>query len=211
MLLSISRTMFLYLLTMLSLRFMGKRQIGELRPSDLVTTILISNLASVPVEETNLPLIPSVAPILIIVCIEILLSYAECKSPALASLISGKSVPVILNGEIKQTALKSLRFSMDDLMEALRQKDVFDINTVSAAIVETSGKLTVMLKEDAQNGVPAAIITDGSVNELGLTLAALSAEEAERITAMLGRPAHDILLLQCCGGRVTAFTEKEKN
>ena len=210
MLLSITRTLLLYALTMFSLRLMGKRQIGELKPSDLVTTILISNLTSVPVEETNLPFLPAISPILVICSVEILLSFLESKSERISKLLSGESIPVILNGKVCQSALKSLRFSMDDLMEALRQKDVFDITTVSAAIVETSGKLSVILKEDAENGVPAPLICDGTVNNLGAALAGISRKRMADMLAENGTRTDNVLLLQVTGNEVSALVGKEE-
>ena len=210
MLLSITRTMLLYALTMFSLRLMGKRQIGELKPSDLATTILISNLASVPVEETNLPFLPAIAPILVICSLEILLSFLESRSERFSKLLSGESIPIILNGKVCQAAMNSLRFSMDDLMEALRQKDVFDINTVSAAIVETSGKLSVLLKQDAENGTPAPLICDGTVNHLGAQLAGVSSSRVADMLAENGNSIENVLLLQVTGKEVTANIRKEE-
>ncbi|MEG1017192.1 MAG: DUF421 domain-containing protein, partial [Oscillospiraceae bacterium] len=126
-------------------------------PSELVTTILISNLASLPVEEINLPLATSIMPILVIVSIEIILSVVAIKVPGVSRLLSGKNKAVIKDGSVDETSLRQLRYSTEDLLEALRNKDVFDIGEVNYAVVETNGKLNVYKYPQFQNSVKADI------------------------------------------------------
>lgn len=125
---------------------MGKRQIGELQPTELAVTILISNLAVLPIEDTNIPLLAGAVPILAIVGIEILISYINLKNRNIRKLTSGSPVVIIKDGELLQNELKSLRFSVDDVFEGLRSKDIFDISEVNYAIVETNGKINVIKK-----------------------------------------------------------------
>jgi len=137
------RTLALYLVIVFGLRLMGKRQLGELQPSELVVTILISNIATLPIEETTVPLLGGVTPILLLVCFEVVVSWISLKSRRARRLISGRPVAVIEHGALQEQRLRELRFSLDDLMEELRQNSVFDIREVELAVVETNGKLSV--------------------------------------------------------------------
>ena len=145
------RSVIIYLIVVVAVRIMGKRQIGELNPHEFVITILISAVATIPIQESSIPLSYSVIPILVFVSLEVLESALSIKLPAFSKLIDGKPVVVIKNGKLQKKALKSLRFSAEDLNDALRQKDVFDISEVENAIVETNGSLSVQ-KKDEQKG-----------------------------------------------------------
>ena len=136
----------IYILVTFSIRAMGKRQLGELSPSELVITILISNIATLSMEDLSIPLIRGVVPILTLVCLDILASYASLKSRRLRSVISGGPRIVISGGRIDQQALKELRFTIDDLCAALRSQGIFDITTVQYAVVETTGNISALLK-----------------------------------------------------------------
>ncbi|MFR8460816.1 MAG: DUF421 domain-containing protein [Ruthenibacterium lactatiformans] len=140
------RTLLVYVLIIGAMRLMGKKQLGELQPSELVSTILISNLASISIESPELPLIGSVVPVFIIVATEILLSALCVRSRRAAKLVSGSPRVIIRNGVIDQATLFDLRFTVDDLLEALRGKDVFELSDVAFAIVETNGSVSVLKK-----------------------------------------------------------------
>lgn len=129
---------------------MGKRQIGELQPSELVVTILISNIATLPIEDTKTPLVSGLLPIFLLVCLEVFASILGIKSKTARKIICGTPTFIIKNGIIDQQMLKTLRFSIDDLMEALREQGIFDLNDVGYAIVETTGKVSVYKKFNAQ-------------------------------------------------------------
>ncbi|MBR4627682.1 MAG: DUF421 domain-containing protein [Ruminococcus sp.] len=145
----IIRAVMLYILVIFSVRLMGKRQLGELQPSELVVTILVSNIATLPVEDTDIPLIVGITPILTLVCFEVIVSWISLKCPRLRRLISGSPKIVISSGRLDTRVLRELRFSADDLMTALRGQDVFDISEVQFAIVETTGSISVMKKPSA--------------------------------------------------------------
>ena len=175
------RTVLLYLLIIISLRLMGKRQLGELQPSELVVTILISNIASLPIEDTNIPLLAGAVPILTLVSFEIIISAISLKSIKFRNFISGNTKVIIKDGQIDQTAMRELRFSVDDLMEELRGKDVFDVRDVQVAIVETSGTVSLYLKPDKQPvtaeqmniktqnaSPPVVVVSDGDIIKQGL-------------------------------------------
>lgn len=150
MLIVFIRAIILYAIIIFAIRLMGKRQLGELQPSELVVTILVSNIATLPIEDINIPMAMGVIPILTLVCLDVLMSYAGMKCRKLRKLISGSPKIIISDGVIDQKQLKELRYTVDDVSESLRGLDVFDISDVQFAIVETTGKISVYLKSDRQ-------------------------------------------------------------
>lgn len=140
------RTVLLYIIIIFAVRMMGKRQISEMQTSELVITLLMSNIASIPMQDTDQSMLSGVIPIMILLVCEILISYLMLKKSSIRRLICGKPIIVINNGKIEQQAMKELRISTEDLYEQLRQKDVFDINEVAYAILETNGKMSVFKK-----------------------------------------------------------------
>lgn len=162
MLVLVIRTLVVYVLVIFSMRLMGKRQLGELQPTELVSTLLISNLASICIEDTVQPLLASVVPVLLIAVIEVFNSLLIYHSPAYGRLLMGKPVAIIRQGTIDQKALSQLRISSEDLLEALRSKDVFSPEDVHLALVETNGQLAIYPKEDDRNKTPLVpLIVDG--------------------------------------------------
>ena len=125
---------------------MGKRQVGELDPQELVITILISAVATVPLENNGMPLANSLIPIAIFISLEIINSAISMKSIKYRELIKGRPRFIIRDGKIQQEELKKLRYTIDDLTDAVRQAGGFDISQVANAIVETNGKLSVQKK-----------------------------------------------------------------
>lgn len=172
------RSLILYILVIFAVRLMGKRQLGELQPSELVITILVSNIATLPLEDVNIPLMVGVTPILALVCFEVLMSWVNLKSPKLRKIISGSPKIIISNGIIDNTVLSELRLSVDDLMMSLRTNDVFSLDEVQYAIVETTGSVSVMKRTDcdtptrselniekASSDPPMVVISDGRIIE----------------------------------------------
>lgn len=140
MLIVFIRGLVVYVLVTFATRMMGKRQLGELSPSELVITILISNIATLSMEDPSMPLITGVIPILTLACLDILTSYAALKSRRLRHFISGRPKVLISNGKIDQQVMKELRFTMDDVCASLRNSGVFDISQVQYAVVETTAQ-----------------------------------------------------------------------
>lgn len=132
------RAVIIYIFITVSVRIMGKRQVGELNPQELVITILISAVATVPLENNGMPLANSLIPIAIFISFEIINSTLSMKSIKFRSLIKGKPRFIIKDGIIQQKELTKLRFTTDDLTDAVRQAGVFDISQVANAIVETN-------------------------------------------------------------------------
>jgi len=171
------RTIFLYILVIVAMRIMGKRQIGELQPSELVVTIMISELASIPMGETGIPLINGIVPIITLIIAEITLSFFTLKSETARRIITGRPSILINNGKIVEKELEKARFNIDDLLEELRIKNYPNITDVEFAILETSGQLSIIPKaqkrpvtpEDLNiptkyEGIPFTIISDGKIN-----------------------------------------------
>ena len=170
------RTIFLYLITIIALRIMGKRQVGELSPSELVVTILISELAAIPMQDNGTPLLVGIIPILTLLSLEIITSSLAIKSDKCQKILFGENSILIINGKINQKEMKRLRLTLDELLEELRLKGYPDIDKVRYAILETSGKLTVIpyakyetpTREDLginnrKNALPLTVISDGKV------------------------------------------------
>ena len=151
MLIVFIRAIILYGLLILGIRLMGKGQIGELQPSELVTTVLLSNIATLPVEDASIPMVIGIIPIFTLVSIDIIMSYVSLHSRKLRQLVCGSAKIVISQGRIDQKQLLRLRFSADDLLESLRGMNIFDISEVQLAVVETNGKLSVYQKKPSRN------------------------------------------------------------
>ena len=138
MAITLVRAIIIYIFITVSVRVMGKRQVGELNPQELVITILISAVATVPLEDNGMPLANSLIPIGIFISLEIINSALSMKSIKFRNIIQGKPIFVIRNGEIQQKELTRLRYTVDDLVDCVRQAGVFDISQVENAIVETN-------------------------------------------------------------------------
>lgn len=154
------RAAVLYPLVIFAVRLMGKRQIGELQPAELVVTILISNIATLPLEDQNLPVLMGIVPVLVLVSLEVIVSWLSLHFRSFRRLISGSPKIIVMDGNIDQQVMKALRFSLDDLMSALRSGGVFDINEVQMAVVETNGSVSVYQKTEYQPATKGDVVTD---------------------------------------------------
>ena len=155
---------------------MGKRQIGDMQPNELVITLLISEIAAIPLQDMNQPLLVGICAIFTLIVLEIAVSALALKSFFVRKLMSGRSVILIKNGVIDQQSMRDVRMSVLDLIELLRAQEVFDINDVAFAVLEVSGELSVLLKKQAQpvtvsdadinaddNTMPMLVISDGKI------------------------------------------------
>ncbi len=141
---TVIRTALLYGLLILAVRFMGKRQVAEMEPAEFVVTMLLANLAAVPMQDNGLPLVSGVAPIFTVLGLELILAVLSMKLLPVRKLLNGIPTILIREGKIDQKALAVCRVSLDELQQKLREKDVFDYTQVAYAILETDGELTVM-------------------------------------------------------------------
>ncbi len=183
MLLTIVRTMILYSTLILSVRLMGKRQIGEMEPVEFVVTMLISNLASIPMQDMGIPLVWGIAPILTVLAFQLILAVLSMWNVPFRRMLCGKPVILIGEGVINQRNLIRTRITLDELTEHLRQREVLDLSTVQYAILETNGQISVFLYpkyapasaaeagiEVKQQSIPVTIISDGILLEENLSL-----------------------------------------
>ena len=184
MLLSYIRTVILYLVLIAVIRLMGKRQIGQMEPSEFVVTMLVANLAAIPMQDGGIPLLSGVVPILTVLGMELVLAAAAMGSVWVRRVLCGKPVILIENGKILQPALRATRVTLDELTGHLREKDVLDLKSVQYAILETNGNLSVFpypkevpasAKEAGvqvkEQYLPISIIEDGYLYEENLTVA----------------------------------------
>ncbi len=143
------RTIILYLLVVFSLRFMGKKQIGQLEPAELAIAIMISELASIPLSSRDIPLMNGVVPVLVLVCCEVFISWLTLKNVKIRKFVSGQPSLLIENGKLMPETFRNIRFTTDDLMEEMRQNGITSIQDIQYAIMETNGKMSFILKKSA--------------------------------------------------------------
>lgn len=202
------RTIVLIVFIVFSLRIMGKRQIGQLQPSEFVVTILLSEIAAAPILDHNIPLFYSAVAICVLVGVEILMSAVCLKSLWLRSALQGNAVVLINNGKLDVKQLKRLRYTVDDIMEALRQKDVFNIDDVQFAVAETNGSLSVLLKPEkrtltaedvGKNGTAEAmacvVVADGQIIRSDFRYCGMTEEKLAKLIKKTKLRAEDIFLL----------------
>ena len=208
LIITIAKTAFLYFFMIFIMRLMGKRQIGQLQPGELVITIMISEMAAMPLEGGETSLLDAIVPITVLAILEIAVSFASLKIIRLREIFQGHSIVVIKNGVPDKKELKRLRYSMDDLLESLRQKDVFDINDVQYAIVETDGSLSVLLKPEKRNasvsdvgaepdtnGLPVTLISDGRILSGQIEKSPVNEEEIKKLLRRKHLNRKDVMLL----------------
>jgi len=208
LLISYVRTIFLYLVLILSIRLMGKRQIGQLEASEFVVTMLVANLASIPMQDSDIPLLSGLVPILTVLGMELVLSWLILKSVVFRKIFCGKPVILIDNGKILRENLRSTRLTLDELTGHLRQKDVLDIRSVQFAILETDGSLSVFpypgsrpasAKEagisTGKQYLPITIIEDGYLSKDNLKLAGKDTDWVAEMLRQHGAELDGTLLL----------------
>lgn len=176
MVIAFVRTVILYLFIIAGIRLMGKRQVGELEPSELVLALIIADLAAVPMQDFGIPLLSGIIPILTLLAITMIISMLSMKSVKFRALLCGRPSIIVENGKLHQREMRKNRFTVDELMEELRMKGISDISTVKYAILETNGQISVLPYSDQkppiardmgvqteEGGLPLVIINDGRV------------------------------------------------
>ena len=187
------RTAILYLLLIVGLRLTGKRQIGELEPIELVLTMLLSDLASVPMQDFGIPLVNGVIPIVTLLAMSMLLSCVSLRNVRFRTLICGKPAIIIRNGKLQQDAMRHNRLTLDELFEELRTQGVTDISDVKYAILETGGQLSVLLRTVAQPATPYQL---GLTYEDDVFLPTVIINDGRLLTDQLRRAGRDEAWLQ---------------
>lgn len=173
---TIIRTIILYAFITFAIRIMGKRQIGDMQPNELVITLLISEIAAIPLQDISQPILSGVVAIFMLIVLEIIMSVLSMKSITVRRFMNGKSAVIIKNGVIDQNVMKDVRMTVLDLVELLRGQNVFDISAVAFAVLEVNGNLSVLLKGGEQpvtakdmgikkekQALPLPVISDGKI------------------------------------------------
>lgn len=191
------RTIILYTLVVIVMRLMGKRQIGELQPYELVITIMISDLAALPMQDTRLPLILGIIPIITLLLLKNILSQLQLKSQLARKIIDGEPSVLIHNNKINYKALKRQQINIDELMEELRLSGYFDLSEIQYAILENNGQLSILpaspnnsnsnTSSNASSNsnkppdLPKILVSDGHINNNSLTKMGKDKEWIENI------------------------------
>ncbi|SHK00313.1 DUF421 domain-containing protein [Desulforamulus aeronauticus] len=181
MILNLIRTLVLFLVVVVAIRIMGKRQVGKLQPYELVIIVMIAELASIPMENIGIPLLSGVIPILTLLFIEVTISYFSLKSERIRGFVCGTPSVLIENGKIIEKEMSRLRYNINDLLEQLRAKNFPNVADIEFAILETSGEISVIPKSQKRpinpadlniptkyEGIPMTLIIDGYVFEKNL-------------------------------------------
>lgn len=202
------RATVLYAVVIFLIRVMGKRQIGELQPAEFVVTMLVSEIASIPMQDNTIPILNSISALFVLVAYEVITSAVSLKSYKFRAFMQGHPIIVIRDGVIDIKALKKMRMSVNDLMGALRQKDVFEISQVSYAIFETNGQISVLLKPENMNatagdlnlrpqdeGMPFAVICDGTVIEDAVEQSGIERSKIKSAVSSAGMGISEVLIM----------------
>ena len=223
MILSYVRTIVLYLVLIIVVRMMGKRQIGQMEPAEFVVTMLVANLAAIPMQDGGIPLFSGFIPIVTVLGVELVLSALSMKSVRLRRALCGKPVILIENGNILQQNLKKTRITLDELTGHLREKDVLDLQSVQYAILETNGNLSVFpypkekpaSAKDAgvavrKQSLPITIISDGELMGKNLEKAKKNTAWVRRVLKERDADVSQTWLLTVDGNDKILFLRKEE-
>ena len=222
MILSYIRTIILYLVLIMVIRLMGKRQVGQMEPAEFVVTMLVANLAAIPMQDGAIPLYSGLIPIVTVLGVELVLSVLSLRSMKLRKLLCGKPVILIENGQLLQDNLRKTRITLDELSGHMREKDVLDIRSVQFAILETNGNLSVFpypkekpaCAKDAgiptrKQYLPMTIISDGKLLRENLRLAKKDESWVNRTLDFHRATISETWLLTVDGADHVVFYRKE--
>lgn len=213
MLISFLRTIILYLLLIVTIRLMGKRQLGEMEPTEFVVTMLVANLAAVPMQESGIPLLAGLVPILVVLSLELLLSVLSYRSIRFRRLVCGKPVILMENGKLLQENMKKTRITTDELSEYLRLQGVVDLSQVKFAILETNGSVSALLDPRFEPAsakaagvrvgelqLPIVVISGGQLLPENLPLLGKTEAWVRECLRPYGCEVSDVFLLTCTPG-----------
>lgn len=203
------RTIIIYIILNIMLKIMGKRQIGELEVNELVSTLLISEIAALPISDTNIPLLPSIIPILFIAASEVIISVVKNKSNLLKRLIEGEPAYIIYKGRLRQKVLSENRISINEVLTEMRTQGIGDLGDVRYAILEQNGKVS-FIKESESPNIATALVIDTipnlkNIKEAGLDMNWLTEKLRERKTKL-----SDVFLMTVNEDGKITLIEKER-
>ena len=205
----IIRTLIVYILLSFSLRIMGKRQLGELDVSDLVSTLLVSEIASIPIDDPDIPLLNAVLPILFILAVEVILSTLKNKSEKLKGFMEGKPTYIIYKGRLLQSALRENRISVNELLSEMRIQGVGNIDDVYYAIAEQNGSLSLILRDKSILAHP--IVIDGAINSPALKSLGYDERKIEKELRSARISLDEVFLMTVDDEGKFKIIEREKN
>jgi len=203
------RTLIVYVLLSISMKMMGKREIGELDVSELVSTLLISEIAAIPIDDPDLPLFNAVIPVLFILSLEIILSYAKTRCARLKKYVEGEPAYIIKSGTLIQSAFLENRISINEFLAEMRAQGIGDINDIEDALLEQSGKISILKK--SKNEIPTVLIMDGEYNEPMLEGDNISREFVDKALKKRGLTVDEVFYMDFKeGGSFNIILKEEK-
>ena len=212
------RTVIIYFILTISMRVMGKRQLGEMELSELVTTLLLSEIAAVPIIDFRIPLKRALIPVLLIISFEIIIPFISEKKRFIKKLIVGKPSYIIYKGELRLSEIKKSRISLDELVGELRGQGYFDITDIEYAILEPNGRLSVLPKSnDSVNqnvcGMVHNLIINGETIDFNLKLLGLDEKWLDKRLSSMGVKLKEVSLfgIDDCGNAVSVISHNKKN
>ena len=203
------RTIIIYVILNIMLKIMGKRQIGELEVNELVSTLLISEIGALPISDTDIPLLPSLIPILFIAASEVIISIIKNKSSVLKKIVEGEPSYVIYKGRLRQKALAENRISINEVLTEMRTQGIADLSEIRYAILEQNGKVSFLKESDSPN-ISHTVIIDTKPIFKNLKEAGLSAEWLERKLRERNLKAKDVFLMTVNENGDISLIEKER-
>lgn len=216
------RALILFVLVYIVIRLMGKRQVGELQPTEFVVALMAADLATMPMGDLAIPLLWGVISLLVLLLMQVIFSYLSMKSVRARRILCGEPTVIISKGIINEYALRKQRYNINDLLEQLRTKDIFDVSKVWYALLETNGELSVILKSDfaapcnqdmsltaEQEELCLTLISDGKVMDKNLTAANMDRKSLEQTVKKSGLGINEVLIAQSLGDKVYIQARKE--
>ena len=188
------RTLIIYVFISFSLRIMGKRQLGELDVGEFVSTLLMSEVAALPLADQDLPLLNAIIPLILIVCLEILISFFKNKSEKLKNIVEGKPNFIVYRGKLIQSTLSENRISINEFLEEMRIQGIGSISDINYAILESNGKISI-IQQDNNSALAHTIIIDGEINKERLRDLGYSNTWLERMLKKRGIETKDTFLM----------------
>ena len=203
------RTIIIYIILNIMLKVMGKRQIGELEVNELVSTLLISEIGALPISDTDIPLIPSIIPILFIASAEVIISIIKNKSATVKRIVEGEPTYIIYKGRLRQKALAENRISINEVLTEMRTQGIANFEDIRYAILEQNGKISVFEKSDG--AISHSLIIDTVILKDNLKRLGLSEEWIKKQLKERGAKIGEILLLTLSDDGSISLIKKEKN
>ncbi|MBQ4052473.1 MAG: DUF421 domain-containing protein [Clostridia bacterium] len=206
---SVLRCVILYFAVVLAVRIMGKRQIGELQPSELVIAIMLSELAALPLQDLNMPLIWGIMPMFVVVALELLMSFAALKSMRFRAFFYGRPVVLIYDGEVQQYNLLRTRVSMEDIMEVMRGNGILAVEEIQVAVLETNGTISIIPKPQyappvakdmkvavkENGGIPLILIMNGDYVKRNMKSKQMDEKDLQRVLRGYQVALDDVFML----------------